>query len=49
VNLDPAYHQLITNEFRRLAGYGNKPPGLKVVLEMLKKVYAKYPLPGVHF
>ena len=49
VNLDPAYHQLITNEFRRLAGYGNRPPGLNVVLEIMKKVYARYPLPGVHF
>jgi hypothetical protein len=49
VRLDPAYHQLITNEFRRLVGYGNRPPGLKVVLEIMKKVYAKYPLPGVHF
>jgi hypothetical protein len=25
VDLDPAYHQLITNEFRRLAGYGKSP------------------------
>lgn len=49
VNLDPAYHQLITSEFRRLAGYGNKPPRLNIVLEIMKKVYAKYPLPGVHF
>ena len=49
VNLDPAYHQLITSEFRRLAGYGNKPPRLNVVLEIMKKVYARYPLPGVHF
>ncbi len=49
VDLDPAYHQLITNEFRRLASYGRRPPRLSVVLEMMKKVYAKYPLPGVHF
>ncbi|WP_052518306.1 hypothetical protein [Archangium violaceum] len=49
VLLDPAYHQLITNEFRRLVGYGMRPPSLKVVLEIMKKVYARYPLPGVHF
>ncbi len=49
VNLDPAYHQLITNEFRRMAGYGNRPPRLDVVLAIMKKVYARYPLPGVHF
>ena len=49
VLLDPAYHQLITNEFRRLAGYGRKPPRLNVVLEIMKKVYARYPLPGIHF
>jgi hypothetical protein len=49
VKLDPAYHQLITNEFRRLVGYGNRPPRLNVVLDIMKKVYARYPLPGVHF
>ncbi|WP_375766867.1 hypothetical protein NR798_35005 [Archangium gephyra] len=49
VDLDPAYHQLITNEFRRLAGYGKRPPRLNVVLEIMKKVYARYPLPGIHF
>ncbi len=49
VDLDPAYHQLVTNEFRRLAGYGMRPPRLDVVLEIMKKVYARYPLPGVHF
>lgn len=49
VDLDPAYHQLITNEFRRLAGYGLEKPPLQVVLEIMKKVYSKYPLPGVHF
>ncbi|HEY0094692.1 MAG TPA: hypothetical protein VGB96_10220, partial [Archangium sp.] len=49
VDLDPAYHQLITNEFRRLVGYGLEKPPLQIVLELMKKVYSKYPLPGVHF
>ncbi|HZI04401.1 MAG TPA: hypothetical protein VEZ71_10280, partial [Archangium sp.] len=49
VDLDPAYHQLITNEFRRLVGYGMEKPPLQIVLEIMKKVYSKYPLPGVHF
>jgi hypothetical protein len=49
VALDPAYHQLITNEFRRLAAYGVRRPPLEVVLATMQKVYSKYPLPGVHF
>ncbi|WP_158502184.1 hypothetical protein [Vitiosangium sp. GDMCC 1.1324] len=49
VDLDPAYHQLITNEFRKLAGYGRKLPSLNAVLAFMRAVYSKYPLPGVHF
>ncbi|HEX8435166.1 hypothetical protein, partial [Archangium sp.] len=49
VNLDPAYHQLITNEFRKHHGYGLGTPNLKRALELMRLVYSKYPLPGVHF
>jgi hypothetical protein len=50
VDLDPAYHQLITNEFRRLASYGRRTPlGFDAVWKLMKQVYTKYPLPGVHF
>ncbi|HZI04424.1 MAG TPA: hypothetical protein VEZ71_10395 [Archangium sp.] len=49
VDLDPAYHQLITNEFRKNHGYGLGVPNLKQVLEIMRLVYSKYPLPGVHF
>jgi hypothetical protein len=46
VALDAAYHQLITNEFRRLAPYGqsgNLTPAQ--VQSIMQQVYAKYPLP----
>lgn len=49
VKVDPAYHQLITNEFRRAYAYNSKVPDLEVQEEIMKKVYSKYPLPGVHF
>lgn len=49
VKVDPAYHQLITNEFRREHAYNSKLPDLEVQEEIMKKVYSKYPLPGVHF
>jgi hypothetical protein len=49
VLLDPAYHQLITNEFRKSHGYGLNPPRFKRALEIMRLVYSKYPLPGVHF
>ncbi|WNG41172.1 hypothetical protein F0U61_51310 [Archangium violaceum] len=49
VDLDPAYHQLITNAFRNLAGYGRKSLPLDFVWGVMKKVYSQYPLPGVHF
>jgi RHS repeat-associated protein len=40
-----AYHQLITNEFRRLAPYGQKLPTGDALIEVLKAVYSTYPLP----
>jgi hypothetical protein len=49
VNLDPAYHQLITNEFRKHHGYRFGAPNLKRALKLMRLVYSKYPLPGVHF
>jgi RHS repeat-associated protein len=45
VPLDAAYHQLITNEFRRLAPYGSEVPSAARVAEIMTQVYAKYPLP----
>ncbi|MGB9463888.1 MAG: RHS repeat-associated core domain-containing protein, partial [Candidatus Acidiferrum sp.] len=43
VSLNAAYHQLITNEFRKLAPYGRKFEG--AVEELAQKVYSKFPLP----
>jgi RHS repeat-associated protein len=40
-----AYHQLITNEFRRLAPYGQNAPTGDALIEVLKAVYSTYPLP----
>ncbi len=45
VPLDAAYHQLITNEFRRLAPYGSGPRSPAEVAAIMQQVYAKYPLP----
>ena len=49
VDLDRAYHQLITNEFRKNREYGRGTPNPKRALELMRLVYSKYPLPGVHF
>ncbi|HEX5753688.1 MAG TPA: hypothetical protein VFZ09_46290 [Archangium sp.] len=49
VDVDPAYHQLITNAFRREHPYGQEIPSPAQQQEIMRKVYAKYPLPGVHF
>ena len=46
VKLDAAYHQLITNEFRRLAPYGGARPSPARVEQIMKQVYSKFPLPG---
>jgi hypothetical protein len=47
--VDPAYHQLITNAFRREHPYGQEVPSPAQQQEIIRKVYSKYPLPGVHF
>jgi hypothetical protein len=46
VRMPAAYHQLITNEFRRLAPYGQsvRPAG-EALINILRDVYIKYPLP----
>jgi hypothetical protein len=49
VDVDPAYHQLITNAFRREHPYGQEFPSPAQQQEIMRKVYSKYPLPGVHF
>jgi hypothetical protein len=45
VPLDGAYHQVITNEFRSIYPYGLPTPGEARMLEIMKQVYSKYPLP----
>lgn len=45
VQIDAAYHQLITNEFRRLAPYGGPRPGAARLEEVRRQVYNEYPLP----
>ena len=41
-----AYHQLITNEFRRLAPYGQSlTRTVEQVMDIAKQVYSKFPLP----
>ena len=45
VRIDAAYHQLITNEFRRLAPYGQPRPSPERLGEIVGQVYSKYPLP----
>lgn len=46
IPLDAAYHQLITNEFRNLHGYGMPKLSPEKVQEIMKAVYKKYPLPS---
>jgi hypothetical protein len=43
--LDAAYHQQITNEFRRLAPYGQPKPDAARLQQIMGDVYNKYPLP----
>ena len=45
IPLNPAYHQVITNEFRNIYPYGLPVPGEARMLEIMKQVYSKYPLP----
>ena len=49
VDLDPAYHQLITSAFRKEHKYGQRVPPPEQQEELLKRVYSRYPLPGIHF
>lgn len=46
VPLDAAYHQLITNEFRRLHSYGKGPVSPEEAIKIMEEVYSKYPLPA---
>ncbi|WP_433804954.1 hypothetical protein [Bacteroides sp. KG122] len=46
VPLDGAYHQVITNEFRRIQGYGLPKPSPQRLRKIMKDVYSKYPLPS---
>jgi len=43
--LDAAYHQLITNAFRKLWGYGAGRPSEQVAEKIMRRVYQKFPLP----
>ena len=43
--IDAAYHQRITNEFRRLWGYGRGKPNSAELQGILDQVYSKYPIP----
>jgi hypothetical protein len=44
--LDAAYHQQVTNEFRKQWGYGiGKPQDANDLRRIMDNVYGKYPLP----
>jgi RHS repeat-associated protein/uncharacterized repeat protein (TIGR01451 family) len=45
VPLNPAYHQLITNEFRALWAYGQSAPSIERAQQIIQQVYSKFPLP----
>jgi RHS repeat-associated protein len=45
VPLDGAYHQQITNEFRRLHPYRSEVPSPARVQEIMRQVYDRFPLP----
>lgn len=49
VTLDQAYHQLITNAFRKEFSYNQAAPDLPRLKAILRVIYSKYPLPGIHF
>jgi RHS repeat-associated protein len=46
VPIDGAYHQQITNEFRRHVPYGSPKPSPTELERIMQEVYSKYPLPG---
>ena len=45
IRLNAAYHQKITNEFRRLWPYGSAKPNPEELETLLNEVYKNYPLP----
>jgi hypothetical protein len=45
VPLDAAYHQQITNAFRKAWPYGQDPPSPSQLREIMNKVYSEFPLP----
>jgi RHS repeat-associated protein len=45
VELDGAYHQLVTNEFRKEWSYGQGAPSREMAEDIAKRVYKKFPLP----
>lgn len=45
--LDAAYHQKITNEFRRLHPYGSSNPSAARLAEIMEDVYRQFPLPPI--
>ncbi len=49
VQVDRAYHQLITNAFREEFTYNQGFPNAARLAKILEKVYSRYPLLGVHF
>jgi hypothetical protein len=47
VELDGAYHQEITNEFREKHPYGKGKPTSERKKEIIQEVYDKFPLPDI--
>lgn len=47
VQIDAAYHQMITNEFRHAHGYGLGSVSLETRKQILQRVYGRFPLPGM--
>lgn len=45
IELDAAYHQMITNEFRSKYAYGKGKLDIATRLQYMNEVYSKYPLP----
>jgi RHS repeat-associated protein len=46
--LDAAYHQQITNAFRRRAPYNKPKPSSEDLQQIMKDIYSQYPLPPGH-
>ncbi len=46
VRIPASYHQLITNEFRRLWPYGQRPPGEAQLKWIVQQVYKRFPIDG---